>query len=424
MTLTDPAATATDTPAGTSGNASATPHVFFNPFEPGFFDDPSVQLNALREQEAVHFMEFTGGYMLTRYDDVFRVLRDRTIGSESTHAIRTPSIEAELEQVAKDPSGPSMLRVDGDDHTRLRRLVAQAFTPRAIERWRLRATELTEELLDHFDDNGGGDALHDFALPLPATVISDMLGMPAGDLPKLRGWSHALAKTLDAVNTEDEYQRAVDSALAMDEYLRDIYDLKEADPADDIFSALIAAEHEGDRLTKDEVMANIRLLYVAGHETTTNLIGNGLVELFRNPDQLQLLRSTDEHDANLVEEVLRFNPSVQMTRRIPLHDIEVAGTDIPAGTVMLLSATSANRDPRKWGDTADEFDITRPDAKDQVAFGGGPHFCLGAALARLEGQIAMPRIVRRFPELAPVNETPEFEPRVVLRGVSRLDVTV
>ena len=288
-----------------------------------------MQLNRLREQEAVHFMEFTGGFLLTRYDDVFRVLRDRTIGSESTHAIRTPSIEAELEQVAKDPSGPSMLRVDGDDHTRLRRLVAQAFTPRAIEQWRLRATELTEELLDHFDDNGGGDALHDFALPLPATVISDMLGMPAGDLPKLRGWSHALAKTLDAVNTEDEYQRAVDSALAMDDYLRDIYDLKEADPADDIFSALIAAEHEGDRLTKDEVMANIRLLYVAGHETTTNLIGNGLVELFRNPDQLELLRSTDEHDANLVEEVLRFNPSVQMTRRIPLHDIEVAGTEIP-----------------------------------------------------------------------------------------------
>jgi len=247
--------------------------------------------------------------------------------------------------------------------------------------------------------------------------------MPAGDLPKLRGWSHAMAKTLDAVNTEDEYQGSVDSAMAMDEYLRHIYDLKEAEPADDIFSALITAEHEGDRLTKDEVMANVRLLYVAGHETTTNLIGNGLVELFRHPDQLDLLRSTEEHDGNLVEEVLRFNPSVQMTRRIPLHDIDVAGTVIAAGSVVLLSATAANRDPRKWGPTADEFDITRPDAKDQVAFGGGPHFCLGAALARLEGQIAIPRIVRRFPDLAPVDDTPEFEPRVVLRGVTRLDVT-
>jgi len=418
MTLTDPGTTTerTATPAA--------PPVIFNPYEPGYFDDPSVQLNALREQEPVHFMEFTGGYMVTRFDDVSRILRDRSIGSESTHATRTPSIEAELDQVAKDPSGPSMLRVDGDDHTRLRRLVAQAFTPRAIERWRLRAIGVTEQLLDHFADNGGGDALYDFALPLPATVISDMLGMPSGDLPKLRGWSHAMAKTLDAVNTEDEYQRATDSALAMDEYLRHVYDLKEAEPADDIFSALITAEHEGDRLSKDEVMANIRLLYVAGHETTTNLIGNGLVEFFRNPDQLELLRSTEEHDANLVEEVLRFNPSVQMTRRIPLHDIEVAGTPIPAGSVVLLSATSANRDPRKWGDTADEFDITRPDAKDQVAFGGGPHFCLGAALARLEGQIAIPRIVRRFPDLAPVNETPEFEPRVVLRGVTRLDVTI
>ena len=416
MTLTDPG-------NDTAGDTDAT-RVFFNPFEPGFFDDPSVQLDALREQEPVHFMEFTGGYLLTRYDDVFRVLRDRSIGSEATHATRTPSIEAELAQMQKDPSGPSMLRVDGDDHTRLRRLVAQAFTPRAIERWRLRATELVEELLDHFEASGGGDALYDFALPLPATVISDMLGMPAGDLPKLRGWSHALAKTLDAVNTEEEQQRSIDSARAMDEYLRDIYDRKEADPGDDIFSALIAAEHEGDRLTKDEVMSNIRLLYVAGHETTTNLIGNGLVELFRHPDQLELLRSTDEHDANLVEEVLRFNPSVQMTRRIPRDDVEVAGTTIPAGSVMLLSAVAANRDPRKWGVTADEFDITRPDAKDQVAFGGGPHFCLGAALARLEGQIAIPRMVRRFPDVAPVHETPQFEPRVVLRGVSRLDVTV
>jgi cytochrome P450 len=416
MTLTDPGTD--DTTADDAGR------VIFNPFEPGFFDDPSVQLNALREQEPVHFMEFTGGYLLTRYDDVFRVLRDRSIGSEATHAIRTPAIEAELDQIARDPSGRSMLRVDGDDHTRLRRLVAQAFTPRAIERWRIRATELTEELLDCFEDRGGGDALYDFALPLPATVISDMLGMPAGDLPKLRGWSHALAKTLDAVNSDDERQRAIESAEAMDEYLRDVYDRKAADPADDIFSALIAAEHDGDRLTKDEVMANIRLLYVAGHETTTNLIGNGLVELFRHPDQLALLRSTEAHDANVVEEALRFNPSVQMTRRIPLQDVEIAGTTIPAGSVMLLSATAANRDPRKWGDTADEFDITRPDAKDQVAFGGGPHFCLGAALARLEGQIAIPRIVRRFPDLAPVSDTPEFEPRVVLRGVARLDVTV
>ena len=417
MTLTDPGTDA-DTTAGESES-----RVIWNPFESGYFDDPSVQLNTLREQEAVHYIEFTDGYMLTRYDDVSRTLRDRSIGSESTHATRTPSIEAELDQVAKDPSGPSMLRLDGDDHTRLRRLVAQAFTPRAIERWRLRATEVTEQLLDRFADDGGGDALHDFALPLPATVISDMLGIPPGDLDQLREWSHAMAKTLDAVNTEDEYQRATDSALAMDEYLRHIYDLKEAEPGDDIFSALITAEHDGDRLSKDEVMANIRLLYVAGHETTTNLIGNGLVELFRHPEQLDLLRSSQEHDANLVEEVLRFNPSVQMTRRIPLHDIEVAGTPIAAGSVVLLSATSANRDPRKWGDTADEFDITRPDAKDQVAFGGGPHFCLGAALARLEGEIAMPRIVRRFPDLAPVNDIPEFEPRVVLRGVTRLDVT-
>ena len=397
--------------------------VIFNPFEPGYFADPSVQLNALREQEAVHFMEFTGGYMVTGYDDAFRLLRDRSIGSTSENATSTPSIDAERAAVAQDPAGPNMLRVDGEDHTRMRRLVAQAFTPRAIEQWRVRATELTDELLDVFEERGGGDALHDFALPLPATVISDMLGVPKADLPKLRGWSHAMAKTLDAVNTEDEQRRSVDAAIAMDSYLREVYDAKLADPADDIFSALIAAEHDGDRLTKNEVISNIRLLYVAGHETTTNLIGNGLVELFRHPDQLEMVRPSDEHDANLVEEVLRFNSPVQMTRRIPDHDIEVAGTTIPAGSVILLCAVSANRDPRKFGPTADEFDITRADAKDQLSFGGGAHFCLGAALARLEGAIAIPRIIRRFPKLALAAE-PEFEPRVVLRGVARLDVTV
>lgn len=402
-------------------NAEA--RVKFDPFEPDYFADPSVQLNALREQEAVHFIEFTGGYMVTRYDDVSRLLRDRSIGSTADNAASTPTIDAERAARAQYPPGLNMSRVDGHDHTRLRRLVAQAFTPRAIEQWRIQVAVLTDELLDVFEDRGGGDALHDFALPLPATVISSMLGMPTADRAKLRGWSHAMAKTIDAVNTDDERQRSLDSTIAMDRYLRDIYERKVSEPDDGIFSALIAAEHDGDRLTKNEVIANIKLLYVGGHETTTNLISNGLVELFRHPEQLDMVRRTDEHDANLVEEVLRFNSPVQMARRITDHDIEVAGTTIPGGSVIQLCAVSANRDPRKFGPTADEFDMTRTDAKDQLSFGGGPHFCLGAALARLEGQIAIPRIIRRFPNLALTTEA-TFEPRVVLRGVTRLDVTM
>src|SRR6056297_1059359 len=200
--------------ADASAAAATAGRVVWNPFEPGYFADPSVQLNALREQEAVHHIEFTGGWMITRYDDVAAMLRDRSIGSTIANASSTPTVDAERAQLAQDPAGPSMLRVDGDDHTRLRRLVAKAFTPRAIARWQQRATEITDELLDHVADTGGGDALGDVALPLPATVISDMLGMPSGDLAQLRTWSHAMAKTLDAVNTDEERQRAVDAALA------------------------------------------------------------------------------------------------------------------------------------------------------------------------------------------------------------------
>ncbi len=399
--------------------------VSFDPFADGYLRDPTVQLGAIREQEPVHYMEMMGAFLVTRYDDVHRLSKDKSVGIEIAHALPTASIEAERAQQAADPTlAMSMLRRDGDDHTRLRRLVSKAFTPRAIERWRERANEVTNELLDSFESDGGGDVIEQYALQLPVQMISEMLGMPTDQIPQLKTWSAAMAKTLDPLCSDEERQAGGDAAKAMSEYIWYVYDKKKAQPADDIMSVLIAAEEGGDRLSRDEVMSNVRLLYVAGHETTTNLIGNGLQALFDNPDQLEIVRSDASLDGNLIEEVLRYDSPVQFTRRIPTVDLQIGDTTIPAGTVVMLCAASANRDPRKWGATHDDFIVARPKANEQLSFGGGRHFCLGAALARLEGQLALPRIVRRFPRLAPVNAEPAHMNRMVLRGLAELPVTI
>ncbi len=415
------------TPSGTTDEAVpgvATPErVAFNPQTPEYFADPHIQLGQIREQEAVHVIELTGAYLFTRYEHVHALARDRRLGVEIAHALPNPSIDAERQMLASMPDPTlSILRRDGDEHSRVRRLMQKAFTPKAIGLWRARASEVTDRLLDDLAERGGGDLIGDYALQLPVQIISDMLGMPTDQVPSLRAWSHALTKTLDPLCSPGEREAAVSARVAMEGYLAEIYDVKRLQPDDGILSALMRAEVDGDRLTRSEVLVNVLLLYVAGHETTTNLIGNGAVELFRHPDQLDLVRTNPDLDANLIEEVLRYNSPVQITRRISREEIEVAGVRIPAGSVIMLAGAAANRDPRKWGATADQFLVGRVGANDQVSFGGGPHFCLGAALARLEGQIALPRLMRRFPRLHPTAE-PVFEPRMVLRGVGRLLVT-
>jgi cytochrome P450 len=316
----------------------------------------------------------------------------------------------------------SILRTDGDDHSRVRRLMQKPFTPKRIEQWTVRAAQVSDDLLDRLDDNGGGDVIADYALMLPVQIISDLLGMPTDQLGDLRDWSHALTKTLDPLCSPEERAASVAARNEITGYISSVYEAKRKQPDDGILSTLIEAEDAGDRLTRDEVIVNTLLLYIAGHETTTNLIGNGVVALMQHPDQLDRLRTDPDLDANTVEEVLRYNSPVQLTRRISREDIEIEGVSIPAGSVFSLAGAAANRDPRKWGSTADEFIIDRPGANDHVSFGGGPHFCLGSALARLEGRIALPRLMRRFPKLRLVDE-PTFEPRMVLRGVGSLHVT-
>jgi cytochrome P450 len=317
-----------------------------------------------------------------------------------------------------------MIRRDGADHVRLRRLLSKAFTPRAVGRWQQRVESIVARLLDDASERTELDVIADYALPLPAQVVSEMLGMPRDDIPQLRRWSRALTTEMDPLSTREALEASADAAREMSAYVQQVIVDKRAHPGDDILTALLAAEDAGEVLSDNEVLAQVLLLYIAGHETTLNLIGNGVIHLLGFPEQLNRLLADPGLDGNAVEEVLRFEGPVQLTRRVGLEPVEMEGTTIPAGSHITLSLAAANHDPRKWGPSADVLDIARPGANEHVSFGGGPHFCLGASLARLEGKIALPSLVRRFPNMAPAYDEPRWIPSLTLRGVETLPVTL
>jgi cytochrome P450 len=247
--------------------------------------------------------------------------------------------------------------------------------------------------------------------------------MPDGNRDEVRGWSHTLTKTLDPILSPEEVQAALAAADNMQAHVQDMLAWKRDHPADDLLTGLLAAEDEGDRLSEIELLDQVLLLYVAGHETTVNLIGNATLALLRHPDQLARLRADPELDGGAVEELLRYDSPVQFSRRITIADLDVDGTTIPAGTFTLTCLGSANHDEARWGPTADELDITRADAGQHMSFGNGIHHCLGSSLARTEAQVAIGALVRRFPDLALAGE-PERNGRVVLRGLESLPVTL
>ncbi len=402
--------------------------VVFNPFDPGFAADPYPHYAALRVADPVHQTAF-GPWLLTRYADVVAVLRDPTASVEATNATLTPlqeQMQAQLDELAGDRSRGSraMLTLDPPDHDRLRRLVAKAFTPRTVEQLAPLCTRLVDDALDGAAARGGFDVIADLAFPLPFTVISEMLGMPTDRRDDLREWSGALVKTLDPILTTDEIAAALAAGDAMTAYVQGVIDTKRSQPADDLLSALIAAEDEGDMLDAQELIDQVILLYVAGHETTVNLIANGTLALLRNPAQADRLRSDPALDQNAVEELLRFDPPVQFSGRVAMRDLVLGDTMVPRGSFLLTSLAAANRDPERWGPTADELDLGREAAGAHVAFGGGIHHCLGAALARLEARTAIPALFRRFPDLALATDDLEYNGRLILRGLTALPVTV
>jgi cytochrome P450 len=398
----------------------------YNPFEPGFVEDPYPSYAALREQDPVH-QSAMGTWFLFRYDDVVRFTRDTAMSVEDENAHPTMMSEMFEQLMADQPAAQrgsrAMLNLDPPDHTRLRRLVSKAFTPRVIEELRPMIQGVVDSALDKAAANGGMELIGDLAFPLPFQVITHMMGMPDTDTEQLREWSGLLVRSLEPILDPELLKQIASAAESMQGLIGDAITWKRTQPADDLLSALIAAEEEGDKLSDEELMAQVMLLYIAGHETTVNLIGNGSLALARNPEQYQRLRDDPSLIGNAIEELLRYDPPVQMTRRVTLAEVEVGGKTIEQGAFAALSLASANRDEAKWGPNAAEVDLGREGANQQLSFGGGHHYCLGAALARLEAQVAIGSLAARFSSLELAGE-PVYNGRINLRGLDRLPVTV
>ncbi len=397
-----------------------------NPFEPGFFDDPYPQYGRSRERALVH--RVSNGLMAFGYEQCFAVLRAPGTSVDERHATGPlPFPEPDLPPGREERGRHAILNLDPPDHTRLRRLVSSAFTVRRVDQLRDRVRHLVGELLDEVADAGAGgepvDLIGRFAFPLPFQVITDLLGMPPGDRDQLRAWSHEITRFLEPLTTQDEFDAALVAGDLMEHHLHDAIEWKRRNPADDLLSAMIAAEEDGDRMSPVELVDQVRLFYIAGHETTVNLIGNGTLALLRHHDQLERLVADPSLDAGAVDELLRYDSPVQMSRRILLADLDVAGETASAGDLVLTMLGSANRDPAKWGATADDLDLERPGAGAHLSFGSGIHHCLGAALARLEGAESVPALVRRFPRMELAGE-PRRNGRVILRGLDHLPVAV
>ncbi|HXJ81359.1 MAG TPA: cytochrome P450 [Candidatus Methylomirabilis sp.] len=392
--------------------------VHFNPMDPEFIEDPYPFFHRLRAEDPVH-QNPLGFWVLTRYEDVVAALKDPRLAKEAIASFVAARFGAPVPAV-----GLSMLDRDPPDHTRLRGLVSKAFTPRVVEGLRPHIQSIVDGLLSRVESEHSMDLIEEFAYPLPVTVICQMLGVPVADRERFKQWGLDIARGLDTIllPAESEVgQRSTAARRALADYFRELIAERRASPRGDMLSGLIAAEESGDKLSTDELLATCILLLVAGHETTVNLIGNGTLALLRNPDQLQRLREDPTLIGSAVEELLRYDGPVQRTARIPSEDVTICGRTIPKGELVMPFIGAADRDPAQFPEP-DRLDIGRTDNR-HIAFGWGIHFCIGAPLARLEGQIAIGTLVQRLPKLALATEKPEHRLSLTLRGLQSLPVS-
>ncbi|MEC7809568.1 MAG: cytochrome P450 [Actinomycetota bacterium] len=390
----------------------------WNPFDPDFLINPYPHYELLRDKDPVHRTPF-GNLVVTRFDDVFEVLRNPNTSVERDRAgIEMPEHIKKLQEHSMDRP-PSILMLDPPEHTRLRKLVQRTFTPRGIEKMRHLTTEIVDDLLSQLAEKKEVDLIKDFAFVVPFVVIHSMLGLPDADMLNVREWSQTLVQTLEPNITPEQVDEAIWGGAQLNEYLTEALAWKRNEPGDDLLTDLIAVEEGGEGLTEPELLSMISLLFVAGHETTVNLIGNGTHSLINNPDQFQLVLNDPSVDETMVDELLRFDSPVQNSGRQLLEDVELSGIQVQAGEIVLTALGSANRDPRFWGETAHKLDVKREDASRHVSFGSGVHYCLGAALAKMEGEIAVTKLIRRFPDLSIIDE-PTFNSRIILRGREKI----
>ncbi len=391
--------------------------VAYNPLSDRTAQDPYPVYAALREKDPVHRSRLMNAWMFARHADIDAILRDhRNFGSDP----RKGTLTARQQAMLPAPDELTMLLLDPPDHRRLRALVNKAFTPRAVEALEPRIRETLAALLDDIDDPGGFDLMRAVAHPLPVIVIAEMLGVPHQDRARFAVWSAQRARLLEPTVSPRERAAAEVATAEFDAFFRAIIEKRRAAPEDDILSALVQAEDEGERLNERETLNMLRLLLIAGNETTTNLIGNGMLALLRNPDQLRRLREDPGLIPSAVEELLRFDSPVQATFRRALADCEVNGFELRKRDNLVVLVGSANRDPGAFADP-DRLDIGRGEAA-HLSFGRGIHHCLGAPLARLEGRIVLEMLLERFPRIALRDDRPRFRKSIVLRGLRSLPV--
>ena len=391
--------------------------VSFDPFEPGFDVWPYDQYGRLRDADPAGWSDLLSGWLLTRYDDVARLLRDPSLSSDLDRANPSPVVDVLRARAQRNGQEATTVVLEDDPaHARLRRMIAAPFTARRVDALRAAVGRQVDAHLDRLAGRGEMELIADFAYPLPVTVFCEMLGIPEEAGPRFRAWTAAVARSLDLVISEADYDACIVLLNEMQQYLRDAADAKRRTPGDDVLTELVEAESAGDRLTEPELVAQLVTLYVAGHEPTTALIGNGMTALLDNPDQLALLQAQPELIPHAVLELLRYDGPNQFVRRVATGPVALGDREAQAGDVLYLGIGAANHDPAKWGNPA-TLDVTRPDAGQHAQFGGGIHHCLGAHLARMQAEVALTALLTRLPSLRRAGPT-TWSGRMTLRSVA------
>ena len=393
----------------------------FDPTDPVFRANPYPTYNELRDERPV-LMTALGLLVLSRHADCVRLLHHPTTSNDQRNSALYQAFVNNTDNDPFEGREPSFLFLDPPDHTRLRGLVQSAFSPKRVRELGPRIQEIVDELIDEALPNGEMEVIEEFAYLIPVRVICELLGIPAKDHEIFKGWSRDLARSLDPefmIGAEDQ-QRQMDAGLALWAYFETLIEERTKNPGDDMLSALIQAEQAGDKLTHGELLSTLSLLLIAGHETTVNLIGNGVLQFSRFPDEYARLVADPSLARTAVEEVLRFDPPVQVTGRISMTDLDFDDQTLTKGNQGLCVIGAAHRDPAEFGPTADTFDITRGQIN-HIAFGAGIHYCLGAPLAKMEAQIAFETMARRIGEFE-LTDDPSYRENFVLRGLSRLPI--